>query len=144
MSLLNESQQRRLEATLYLVDKAMGEIVGYLHEGPPGGEMYVTANDLTPFQRDALLRICADTREKVACVKNAFELPARTGDLGRIIAAQVSSLWENVHNCRSKNLRGFGKLDPVLAETLDPQLDEIITLLDAMMSVLSVGDSKGP
>ncbi len=40
------------------------------------------------------------------------------------IMADMSISWENLEECRSSRLRGYGKLDPRVVKIIDPAINE--------------------
>ncbi len=135
-SSLNKHQQRRLEVTLYLVERSLDEMADYLRGELPCGEMYETHSDLSLEEQNELLTHIGEAKQRIARIKNDFGLDAGTNDLRGIIMGYLSSLWESLHNTRPRNLKGFGTVAPELFETLDPELMQIINLVGAMSRLL--------
>jgi hypothetical protein len=138
-SLLNKNQERRLQVTLYLVERGLDEITRYLRDELPSGEMYMTENDLTPDQQARMLETIDEIKKMIIEIKDAFSLEIRVNEVRGIIMGHLSSTWENLHNTRPQNLRGFGEVAPELFEALDPKLLIIIDLVSAMLGKVSRG-----
>jgi hypothetical protein len=134
---LNQYQAGRLQVTLYLVEQALDEICGYLRGQLPRGEMYITVSDLTAEQQAEILKMIGEIKQRIAEIKNEFDLETRVNDVKKTIMGHLGSVWESLHNTRPRNLSGFGEVAPELFETLEPELLRIIGLVDSMSSTLT-------
>ena len=129
-SSLNPYQRRKLQVTLYLVEKALDEMTEYLRGELPKGAMYETVSPTTPQQRAEMQALIFQIKERVAAVKEMFDLEAKVNDVTAIIRGYLGSIWESLHNTRPRNLGGYGAVSPDLFETLDPELLRIISLIN--------------
>jgi hypothetical protein len=126
---LNKNQERRLEVTLYLVEQGLDEIAGYLRGELPAGEMYKTVSDLSLVKRKDMLAVIDLSKQRIAEIKNEFRLDTRINEVKGIIMGYLGSMWENLHNTRTKNLSGFGNVAPELVDLIN-RLSQVITNKD--------------
>lgn len=134
---LDEPQRRRLEVTLGLIEKRLRELKClYLSGVDPGGELVRVHNDLTEAEVQALTELFEEMQRRIGHLRAQFELRTQQRHLRRILSASFSFFWSILHDCRSEKLRGTGRVDPLLKQTLDPELDDLIQLAESMSRVI--------
>jgi hypothetical protein len=135
-SLLNPHQRRKLQVTLYLIEKGLDDMTHLLRGELPKGAMYETISHLTPQQETEMLALISQVKERIAALKEMFELEVKVDEVKAIMMGQLGSMWESLHNTRPRNLGGYGAVSPALFETLDPELLRIISLINDLEKTL--------
>jgi len=118
---LNANQERRLGIGLRMLRQEMAAIASWPEmerAGEPYGEI-----------RGLLERL----RAAVASLEASLGLPSeRPIPTGRRLAATAEVWATRMVDLHARHLRAYGKVHPELASVLDPRLDELIGLLDAL------------
>jgi hypothetical protein len=123
VSLLNANQQRRLGTHLRLLADDLDAVAALPELG--------AANPSPPHAR--VRELVAEARALVEETRGALQLPAEHGPaLGRRIAA-VAGVWAaRVEDLRAKRLKGYGAVHEGLAGVLDPRIDRLRRVLEAL------------
>jgi hypothetical protein len=50
-----------------------------------------------------------------------------------------SIIWTILEDCHSSKLEGFGEVSPQLSQSLDPQIDRLITLVNSVSKLVTKG-----
>lgn len=134
---LNEHQQRRIEVSLALVDRALLEMERfYLSEKPLIGEMVHITSDLQKEEREDILRLIEQVRQGMRSLREAFQLKPQSVNLRRLLRSYFSHFWSVLHDCRSAKLRGYGPVDPDLTHRLDPEITRLIALAERLEQII--------
>jgi hypothetical protein len=130
---LNEPQQRRIEVTLSLIEQTLLELEkAYLTDTSITGEMFRVTSDLTPAEVQTLGSLFYQMRQHIGRLREQFQLKPQERDLRRMLAAAFAHCWAILHDCRTDKLKGSGRVDPRLKQTLDPTIDQLIKLVEKM------------
>ncbi len=54
-----------------------------------------------------------------------LDLPYQEKKATKMIAAQMNSAWVSLSDSHAHNLKGYGEVDPRLADILDPEIDQL-------------------
>jgi hypothetical protein len=113
VTLLNENQQRRLGTHLRLLAQDLDALA-----------------DVPDARARSLINAI---REATEAIRADLELPLDRGpSLGRRVGA-VAEVWAaRVHDLRARRLSAYGAVHPALAARLDPRLDQLRQLLEAL------------
>jgi len=135
-NLLNPSQQGSLATTLSTLEEMLCEIERNLTLGGCKGVLYEVRDDVpVPIQRAVLKRISL-VREKIKVMAERFDLEKRSKAVSRDTMGKLVYGWEILEGAKARYLRGYGAVAEGLAEALDPQLKEIIALVDEMRDLV--------
>lgn len=129
----------------------MCEVERNMSYGGCRGILFEVSDDLPKQTGDEILKRIAAIREKIVVAAGAFDLEKRCKEASRDTIGKVSYCWEILEGAKARHLRGYGEVAEGLAEVLDPQLDEIIALVDQIhqlakeisMEVASMDDPGG-
>ncbi len=69
-------------------------------------------------------------RDGIARLKEQFGLAVEQINLQQMLTGEFNLLWIWFQETRTKRLRGYGAVDEELSSCLDPQLDEMIGIID--------------
>lgn len=139
--LLNPSQQGSLATTLSALEEMLCEIERNLTLGGCKGVLYEVRDDVpVPIQGEVLKRI-ALIREKIKAMAERFDLEKKSKAVSRDTMGKLVYGWEILEGAKARYLRGYGAVAEGLAEALDPQLKEIVALVDEMRDLV-IGENK--
>ena len=125
-----EPQQRRVETTLMLVDKAVQRVEFLLdravrHHGPSG----VTSSlDEQTVRR--LRERFRQLQDAAAELYRGYGFHGRRLDLERVLDAELSSLWEMLEDCRPERMRGFGPMEEQTARQLEADIQPLLDIVN--------------
>lgn len=128
---LNQYQKQSLAVTLRLLEKTVDDIDALL-SSDHRGLLYQVRTEIPPEREADLRRLSSDVRAALAELARRYELPVQQEDGLRIIAARLSSAWENLEDSHPRKLRRYGQVAPGVAEELGPQVEALIYLVLAM------------
>lgn len=125
---LNWLQRTALAVTLEQLERSVDEIERAL-DGAPAGATYIVVLDLEPATLRQIREQCAAVRRQIADIAAAFALPPRESNVRQMIVAEMSNAWAHLEDLRPSKLQRYGDVDPILDETLAPQLERLIRLV---------------
>jgi len=74
---------------------------------------------------------------EIRLLAERFDLENETEDLRAILRAEMAGAWAGLYDTLSPRLNRYGDVDPALAQTLDPHLQNLITLSERILQVVS-------
>ncbi|MCX7919229.1 MAG: hypothetical protein N3A72_06410 [bacterium] len=126
---LNENQKRSVRVTLLLLEKSLDEIDRLLREKGHVGILYRIHQTIPEEQSKIIGKAVRQIREEIKMVKDTFHLEVAQEDIRNKLRGILGIDWENLEDIKSDKLRGYGKVEPILRNTLDPHIDRIIRLI---------------
>lgn len=96
------------------------------------GVLVRLVNPLDAEQRVSVLALCGRARETIRVLAGRFNLECEVEDMTRLALGQLVLMWATLEDAKSPKLIRNGSVDPGLAPLLDPELDELIRLINAM------------
>jgi hypothetical protein len=116
---LTESQKRSLTSSLYLFEKALRKAAQLLLEKDETGIFYSRTSRLSPKKRLYIQKKISQTLKELAHFANKLGLNSTEESVESEIMADMSICWENIEECRSKRLQGYGKINPRAVQLID-------------------------
>jgi hypothetical protein len=137
-ALLNEHQHRALSTRLGLLDRQLYQCERILRGELPKSEMFEMTSDLTAEDSRVLLELTNEARNIIRLLRERFDLAVEHQNARRWILGHFSVLWAVLEDCRAAKLEGFGEVSPGLAPALDPDLNEVIGILNRIKSQVTL------
>lgn len=120
-SLLNANQQRRVGTHLRMLRDDLDDVAGWPELSRTG----------EPYQ--SLRALIARLGVAVDGLGRRLALPAHDAPPLRRRVQATAEVWaSSMEDVKARHLKAYGRVHPELAETLDPRVDEIVTLLQQM------------
>jgi hypothetical protein len=135
--LLNEHQHRALSTRLRILDQELHDAEKLAKGKLARGELFDTKSDLTVDETEELLGLIANAREHVRKLRNRFDLLVQSQDARRWLLGHFSALWAMMADSHAAGFKGFGDVSPELAPALDPEVDELIDILNKVKTLAS-------
>jgi hypothetical protein len=137
-----EPQQRHVETTLKLVDKAVQRVEyvlerGVRHTGPAGLTSSLHAETVRRA-RELFHRL----REEAVDVYHRYGFHSKKLDLHRVLDAEASSLWEMLEDCRPERMQGYGPMDPETASVLEREVGRLLEIVYQLQDCLRRAEKK--
>ena len=124
---LHELPQRRLEATVSLVESGLDRMERLLAEGGEDGIVRAVENGLAPDLQASLLAEIRQLRRELESFAQQFSLQRRPVDIRQVLNAELSSAWVMLENCRPERMKGFGvEFDSVTRDALDESVGNLV------------------
>ena len=120
---LTESQKRSLTISLFLFEKALRKSTQLLSEENETGIFYSRKSSLSSEKRLIIQKKISQTLNELALFAKKMEFSTTEENIESEIMADMSISWENLEECRSKRLRGYGNLDPRAVQIIDPAIN---------------------
>jgi hypothetical protein len=139
--LLNPDQRRSLAITLSVLEEMLYEIERTLSGGGYSGVLFELRDDLPSQVKGEILKRISLVREKIGSMAEEFALEKRKNEASRDFMGKLAYAWEILEGTKARHQRGHGAVAEGLAETLDPQLDDILFLVNQMQNLVT-GERK--
>jgi hypothetical protein len=122
---LNANQRRHFEVLLSRLEESLTKIERLLDDQQISKSLTSVADDVPAEFRSAARAEVPRIRSEVNALVAALELQPRTVSLRRIIGATLTTEAVRIEDSFSTHLRGYGQLDPSVAEHVDPALERL-------------------
>ena len=133
---LNDNQRRHYAILFARLEHSLDQIERAIDDEPSRAHLTATVSDLpSRFVAEAGPRITA-LRGMMLDLARSLGLRPRAVSRRRTIQALLSSEMNGVQDGLSSRLRGYGDVDPSVAEHLDPQLKQLQAGLAALGQLL--------
>ncbi len=119
---LTEPQKRSLTSSLFLFEKALRRADQLLSEEDETGIFYSRKSQLNPKKRQFIQQRISQTLNELAHFAKKMGLRSIEESVESEIMADMSISWENIEECRSKRLQGYGILNPRAVQIIDPMI----------------------
>ena len=139
--LLNPYQRNGLSTTLSILDEMLCEIEQTMIGSGHTGVLHKMQDDVpTPVKKEIVNRISL-IRDRIEVMKEQFALEESNHKASKNFLAKLAYGWEILEGAKARHLRRYGAVAQGLAEVLDPQLSDIIILVDEMRDLV-IGEKK--
>ncbi len=127
-NLLNPAQQRHLRTVLRLFEEDLLTAQSWIEGQQQEGALIHRSLELSPEMRTTarqyIDQACIELKELVS----ALELEKLDESAAMLLAGQMNEDWADLIDCQSSKLKNYGKVNPEVAELLDPPLSRLISL----------------
>ena len=117
---LTVPQQRAIRASLMLFEKALRNADRLLSETEFTGILYYRRSRIDSKHSRIVRKKISKALDEVAKFVKKLHLTPVEENIEGSIMAEMSISWENLEECRSKRMQGYGDLDPNTAALIDP------------------------
>ena len=121
--LLTPPQERALHASLLIFEKALRTADHLLSVGEEQGIYYFRKSDLTPAARESLHQLIQNTLLELEAFSKTVNIKPLMENLEGNIMGDMSISWESLEESRSRRMTGYGALNPLAKEVIDPAID---------------------
>lgn len=121
--LLNQSQRWQVEIALRSIEESLRKTEVWLSRTEESGLLLRRSYCLSPQGRAAVREEVGAALQQIAELVEVLELRPQQQDVGQTLASDLSMDRIHLSECYSSDLRGFGAVDPELAEVLDSRLE---------------------
>ncbi len=129
---INDNHRRALSSVLQIVQHTLAEFMTLTAR-----EDLCRDSRLTPEQVQELRRRISAAQEHLKHFRRVFDIPQKEdGDPLWAIQVGVSHLWELLEDCKSRRMRGYGKVPESTQPVLDRHVQELIDLVEAIAAVV--------
>jgi hypothetical protein len=135
---LNEHQHRALSRRLSSIERELYKAERLLKGDLANGELFETTSDITEAEAAELLTIIGAARQVIAELKRQFALTRKTEAVRAWLLGHFSIIWTILEDCHSNKLQGFGEVSPQLSQSLDPKIDQLITLVNSISQRVTI------
>lgn len=135
--LLNSYQRRSLATTLSVLEEMLCEIERTLTGGGYKGILFELRDDISPSVKEEILKRISLIKERAEALAEQFTLEKRVDEAGRDFMGKLSYGWEILEGAKAAHQQGYGTVAEGLGETLDPQIDGILFLVNEMRDLVT-------
>jgi hypothetical protein len=133
---LNDNQRRHYEVLFARLEQSLDQIERATHGEPAASLMSRPIDDLPARFTNESAPIIATVRGVLEEVAASLELRPRELSRRRTCEALITSELIGVENGYARQLRGYGEIDPSVAEHLDPALVRVHAGLATLRDLL--------
>ncbi len=124
---LHELHQRRLEATVSLLENALDRIERLFSEGTQNGIVRTIEDTLDAEEHITFLREIRQLRDELHKFAEEYSLQHHPVDIRQVLNAELSSAWVMLENCRPKRMKGYGvEFDPAARTALEASVEQLL------------------
>jgi hypothetical protein len=134
--MLNPIQKNALRLTLELLEDELRRLRRLLQKGEGQRLLLHIMDDLTEEEKNFLNERIDRLISYVVHLRGSFDLTSRERGLRRIVKATSIYLSSQVEEVISEKLKGYGETTLEVKETLEPILNEMISILRQMESIV--------
>lgn len=134
--MLNPGQKNALRLTLELLEDELRQLRRLLQKGEGQRLLLHIVDDLTEEEKSLLNERIDRLISYVIHLKDSFDLTNRERVLRWIVKATSVYLSAQMEEVISDKLKGYGEITLEVKETLDPILNEMISILRQMESIV--------
>jgi len=134
--MLNASQKNALRLTLGLLEDELRHLRRLLQKGEGQRLLLGIVDDLTEEEKSLLNERIDRLKSCVIRLNHAFDLTKEERAVRRIVKATSAYLSVQMEEIISDKLKGYGEISSKVKETLDPILNEMISILRQMESIV--------
>lgn len=121
--MLNEAQRGRLAIVLRAIEDELCEIERFMDRPESPRLLSQVHDDLSPATRATLKGRIPAVYEVIRRLRTHFHLPQEVRSVSRRIIGNLSLLWVALQESDSRRLHGYGAVDAVDAQVLDPDIE---------------------
>ena len=132
---LNVSQKRYIRASLLSFERALHWIRRSLTIEDEG-ILFHREIDLNKKDSEIILDRVNDAITLINKYAKKINLESIEENIEREIVAEMNIAWENLEECRSKRVKGYGDLSSNAAELIDRAIDELIKINLEIISIV--------
>jgi hypothetical protein len=122
---LTFAQRNHLRVALKSFEEALRLAEDWLEKGEETGFLYTRRLQISDDKRhqaaQQIQQALADVRE----LSENLQYAPREEDAGRMITAEFSVAWATLVDAESKRLKSYGKIEPQVAEVIDPAFEHL-------------------
>ncbi len=127
---LPEIQHRVYRATKMILERRITDYFSYLllskyRDEFPNIIPLSFEDDVEPEEKQILINCLAKLSDLLDSFSQTFNLERSPKSLRQHFRAQSYKTWEDLENSYSKQLRGYGELDPAVRERLDDFINKM-------------------
>lgn len=134
--MLNESQERHVTATLRVTEEELLALRRHVAGAGPRQTLFAVENDVSADDRMRVTQKIDDALALIEQTKTRLSLGRVTQSLRHLLIATVTLMVVDLADTKADGLRVYGPPDPDVWTTLDPMIDDIVTTLDAIVTLM--------
>ena len=127
--MLNKSQIRSLSITLRIVENIFEEIKLILNKCDDINILYERKCDIPEDVKEEVLRKIFFAKDRIRIIAGKFNLEKESIEASREASGKLPYCWEILEESKAKKLKRYGDVATGIEESLDPDLNIIITLI---------------
>jgi hypothetical protein len=139
--MLNDSQKRIVSVTLGSLEEDLHDMERLMEGGDYTGVVHEMDNDIPAPAKDAMIREIAQAKDILRVLAERFSLERKKRNASRQCFARLTYNWTTLEEIKTGYLKGYGAVDDGLKDTLDPELDALIGLIQEMKRLVQTDNS---
>ena len=133
---LNESQRRHYEVLFARLERTLVHLEMAARGNDAPTVLTVVEADLPPRFEQESSAVINEAKQQLAALAQSLSLRPRTESRRRVCRALLTSELNGLTDATSNRLRGFGEVDPSLAQHLDPEIERLREIVSRLADLL--------
>jgi hypothetical protein len=125
---LSFAQRNHLRVALKSFEEALRLAEAWLEKREETGFLYTRRLQLPDAQREQAARQIEAALAEIHALAAQLGYAPREEDAGRMILAELSVAWTTLIDAESSRLKSFGRVEPQVAEVIDPAFEHLAQL----------------
>lgn len=139
---LSEIHHRVFRSTMMILERRIIDYVCYLFLSKYRSELPDSVqlpydDDIKPEEKEVLMENLTQLSILAESFSRTFNLERSSRSLRQRFRAQAYKIWEDLENSYSKQLKGYGDLEPNIREKLDAFIDEMEEINDRIIKLFN-------
>lgn len=125
---LNSDQLRSVVIVLRMFEESLRKAENWLNNSQAGGILYQSTLELSAERQTLVRQKIGQALEQIGRLAHELELQPEKINPAGLIRGEMSVCWANLVDSQSARLRRFGAVNPALAQTIDPTMQQLAQL----------------
>ncbi len=134
---LSDNHRRVIASGMLIVDAAAVRMLDLLEDRNSPAAMKTIEGSVTDSERERIGASLVQLQTLIASFVRKYDLQPSKKNLRRIMAADVSQIWVALEDSRPARIRGYGAMPISSAESLEADLQELLSVANRLRTLLN-------
>lgn len=131
------NHKARLSVSMQVLEDTISDVEGIIRSTNQEKAMTETVNNLSHWEKALILKRIGEIKGLINHIAQNLDLEKRKEETRSRILGAMTIQQVNLEEIKSNRLRGYGEVPDELRGFLDPQIDRMMNLIDAICKIAS-------
>lgn len=136
---ISPTHHRVLSIRMRGLEKNCNEILKCINAPMVSSALEESTNDLISDEKEKVGEIVLRIKKEIRNLAKELELEKSTSNVRRFILSLVSTMWVDLEETQSTNLRGYGRVPEPLKAYWDPKVKALLEEIHKLEKLLAKG-----